>query len=305
MDAMIDAQGVTKRFRTKGEYITAVDHIDLCIQKNEIFGLIGPTVSLKTTIIKMFSTLVLPDEGSITINGFNVLKEENNVKELLGVLVGEFTRSLYWRLTGRQNLDFFAKLRNMWHPEQRIDYLLDLLRLKEWENQLVMRYSTGMKHKLALAITLLSDPPILFLDEPLTGVDPVTSLEIKHLIKEDFKEKTVLWASHNLYEIEEMCDRIGLLNQGRFVLTGSVDELKKKYWDYEKILLVTDKPSFFLTIHGAETSKEGVEIKTHDVTGVVKQIMDICDQNDIRIREIKTVKPSLEEIFMAGVKNAR
>ncbi|RLF28897.1 MAG: ABC transporter ATP-binding protein [Thermoplasmata archaeon] len=303
MNEIISIKNVTKQYKTKGEYITAVDNLNLSIKKHEVFGLIGPTGAGKTTVIKMLSTLIIPDKGSITIDGYDVVREGNKIKRILGVLAGEFTRSLYWRLTGRQNLEFFAKLKNIWHPQERIDYLTELFDLKKWENKLVMRYSTGMKHKLAFAIALLNDPPILLLDEPLTGVDPITSYEIKKLIREDFREKTIMWASHNLYEIEEMCSRIGLLNHGKLVLEGSVEALKKKYWSYERILLIVDRPQIFLEIDGAKiTGKNRVEIKTDDVTATLKKIVDICIQNTVNIEEIKTVKPTLEEVFIAGVK---
>jgi len=227
---MIVADNLTKTFTRKNkkgkkkERIVAVDHINLKINKGEIFGLIGPNGAGKTTTIKMLSTLILPDEGSITVNGFDVVHDAEKVRNNIGVLAGEFTRSLYWRLSGKQNLKFFANLRNMWNHDKRIDELIQLFGLKKQENELIMKYSTGMKHKLALAVALLNDPPILFLDEPLTGIDPVTSFQLKNLIKNMFRDKTIIWASHNLYEIEEMCDRIALINDGKIVLEGTQNE---------------------------------------------------------------------------------
>ena len=135
MNEIISIKNVTKQYKTKGEYITAVDNLNLSIKKHEVFGLIGPTGAGKTTVIKMLSTLIIPDKGSITIDGYDVVREGNKIKRILGVLAGEFTRSLYWRLTGRQNLEFFAKLKNIWHPQERIDYLTELFDLKKWENK--------------------------------------------------------------------------------------------------------------------------------------------------------------------------
>ncbi len=301
---MILMKDVTKIFNIKDKRIVAVDHLNLDIRKGETFGLIGPTGSGKTTTIKMCSTLILPDEGSILIDGHDVIKEEEIIKKKIGVLAGEFVRLLYWRLTGRQNLELFAKLRNMWEYEERVERLLELFGLKDRENDLVMHYSTGMKHKLAFAIALLSDPPILFLDEPLTGIDPLTSYGIKKLVKEEFNEKTIIWTSHNLYEIEEMCDRIGLLNRGKLVLEGSPKDLREKYREYAKVRIVSTNTKPFLEIKGAEMGKEGVEIKTTDVTATIQDIIEVCKRNNIKIDDIKTVKPSLEEIFMESVKNA-
>lgn len=207
-------------------------------------------------------------------------------------------------MTGRQNLEFFAKLRNLWDCKDRIEYLLKLFQLKEKENNLVMHYSTGMKHKLAFAIALLNDPPILLLDEPLTGIDPLTAHGIKKVIKEEFKEKTIIWTSHNLYEIEEMCDRIGILNKGRLILEGSPDELKKKYWNYEKVRVITSNPQPFLKIEGSEIIENGIEIKTNDVISTIQEVMEICRNKNIKIEDITVVKPTLEDIFVSGVKNA-
>ncbi|MDI6917121.1 MAG: ABC transporter ATP-binding protein [Thermoplasmatales archaeon] len=305
---MIVINNLTKTFTRKNkkekkkEKIVAVDHINLKINKGEIFGLIGPNGAGKTTTIKMLSTLILPDEGSMSVNGFDVVKDAEKVRNNLGVLAGEFTRALYWRLSGKQNLKFFANLRNMWDADERIDELIELFGLKEQENELIMKYSTGMKHKLALAVALLNDPPILFLDEPLTGIDPVTSFQLKNLIKDEFQDKTIIWASHNLYEIEEMCDRIALINDGKIVLEGSPEELKKKLWDYEKIVIVTDNTDAFTNINDVEIKNNVVEIKTKDVTNTLLGITNIVQKKNIRVEEIKTLRPTLEEIFMAGVK---
>ncbi|MBU4189390.1 MAG: ABC transporter ATP-binding protein [Candidatus Thermoplasmatota archaeon] len=308
---MIVVDNLTKTFTKKSpkgrkkEKITAVDHINLKINKGEIFGLIGPNGAGKTTTIKILSTLILPDEGTVTINGYDVVRNADVVRKSVGVLAGEFTRALYWRLSGKENLKFFAKLRNMWDADKRIEELIEMLGLKKWENELIMKYSTGMKHKLALAVALLTDPPILFLDEPLTGIDPITTYELKNLIKNEFKDKTIIWASHNLYEIEEMCDRIALINNGKIVLEGSPEKLKKEYWDYEKVMVVSNDASVFAELHDVEIKNNIAEIRTKDVTATVAEITDIARKKNVKLEEIKTLKPTLEEIFMAGVKNAK
>ncbi|MCG2825742.1 MAG: ABC transporter ATP-binding protein [Thermoplasmatales archaeon] len=305
---MIVINNLTKTFTRKNkkskrkERIVAVDHINLKINKGEIFGLIGPNGAGKTTTIKMLSTLILPDEGAVSVNGYDVVKDAEKVRNNIGVLAGEFTRALYWRLSGKQNLKFFANLRNMWDADKRVDELIQLFGLKKQENELIMKYSTGMKHKLALAVALLNDPPILFLDEPLTGIDPVTSFQLKNLIKNKFRDKTIIWASHNLYEIEEMCDRIALINNGKIVLEGTPDNLKKRFWDYEKIVIVTDNTNAFTNINDVEIKNNVVEIKTKDVTNTLLEITNIVQKKNIKVEEIKTLRPTLEEIFMAGVK---
>ena len=198
---------------------------------------------------------------------------------------------------------FFAKLKGIWKPDQRINELVELFNLKDYKNELIMKYSTGMKHKLALAVGLLNNPSIIFLDEPLTGIDPVTAYELKNLIRNEFKDKTIIWASHNLYEIEEMCDRIALINNGKIILQGEPEKLKKEYWDHTKILVISDKPYEFNSFENVEIKGNSVEIKTNNVQKTFLEIMELSKIKNIEIIEIKTMKPSLEDIFVGGVKN--
>lgn len=286
------------------EEITALNHVNLHVREGEIFGIVGPNGAGKTTLLKIISTLITPDEGTVTVDGYDVKKEPGIVQRKIGLLAGEFTRSLYWRLTGAQNLKFFADLRNLRDAGERIDELLELFNLREYKDELVMKYSTGMKHKLALALGLLHDPKVLLLDEPLTGIDPLTAHEIKEMIKNRFREKTIIWASHNLYEIEEMCDRIALIKKGNVVLEGKPDDLKRDYWGYTKIRVVTDTPEVFNSMNVVNVENGVVDIETEDVRKTFIEIMELVKKRDIKIREIKTIKPTLEEIFMAGMKNA-
>ncbi|MGD2250869.1 MAG: ABC transporter ATP-binding protein [Candidatus Methanofastidiosia archaeon] len=286
------------------ETVKAVDNISLHIKKGEIFGLIGPNGAGKTTFVKLLSTLILPDTGVATINGHNVVKEDAVVRSQIGVLPGEFSRSLYWRLTGRQNLKFFAELYNI-RDDTRIDYLIEFFGLKPWEDELLMRYSTGMKHKLALARALLNDPPVLLLDEPTTGIDPKASYEIKNLVKEEFSNKTVLWTSHNLYEIEEICDRIAMINKGQIVFLGSPEDIKREGIEHEKITLVVEsgESHWFSSMEDAKIANEYlVEITSHNITDTLKEILDIVKDHQITIKDLKTTAPTLEEVFMKKIR---
>jgi len=307
---MITIENLTKTFKRriskkegKFEIVTAVDHINLKINKGEIFGLIGPNGAGKTTTLKMLSTLVIPDEGTITIGGYDIVKDADLVRKKIGLLTGEFARSLYWRLNGIENLRFFAKLRNMWDAEYRINELLDIFNLNDHKSELVMKYSTGMKHKLALAVGLLNNPHVLFLDEPLTGIDPITSFEIKELIKNEFKENTIIWASHNLYEIEEMCDRIALINNGKIVIEGEPEQLEKDYWEHTTIIITSDKPGEFNSLQNVKIKDDLVEIRTYNVKKTFLEIMELVKLKNIEITDMKTLKPSLENIFMDEVQN--
>ena len=285
------------------EKILAIDHLDIEIKKGEIYGLIGPNGAGKTTALKILSTLILPDEGNATIDGYDVVKNPEVVKGKIGLLSGEFARSLYWRLTGKQNIEFFAKLKNIKDFQNKSDELLELFNLKKWENELIMKYSTGMKHKLALAVGLLNDPEILFLDEPLTGMDPISARDIKNLIKNEFKGKTIIFASHNLYEIEQMCDRIGLINKGKLMVEGKPDDLKKDYWGYDKILIITNNTKPFSILKNVDIRDNIVEVKTNDVKKTYLEIMKVVKESNVDIKEIKTMRPSLEDVFFKGVQH--
>jgi len=309
---MIEIQGIAKKYKRrinkkkkKFEEITAVDHIDLLIKKGEIFGLIGPNGAGKTTILKILSTLIIPDDGTAKINKYDIINDSEMIKKNIGLLSGEFVRSFYWRLSARQNLKFFAQIRNVRNPEERVDELIKIFNLKDQENELVMKFSTGMKHKLALAVGIIHDPPVLFLDEPLSNIDPVTAYEIKDLIKNKFKDKTIIWASHNLYEIEEMCDRIALIKNGKIILEGTPDKLKHNYWNQTKIIIVTDTPNAFSPLGNVVITKNVVKIETTNINTALCEIMKLIKDNNIKIIEFKTVRPTLEDIFMQQVRNVR
>jgi ABC-2 type transport system ATP-binding protein len=302
---MIEIIDLTKRYHKKKESIQALDHISLTVRDSEILGLIGMNGAGKTTTLKILSGLIIPDDGVVKINDVEVVNNKRCLRSGVGLLTGEFTRSLYWRLTGRQNLVFFANLRNMWNPDNRINELLRLFDLEQYADEQVMKYSTGMKHKLSLITGLLDDPQILLLDEPLTGIDPATAFMIKRIVREQFRGKTIIWASHNLYEVEEMCDRIALIHKGKILFVGTPNEIKKAYGWYTKIIVVCDKPDKFSLFQNAVVTGSTVTVQTDDVHSDIERIVRFAEDQGIRIQSIQTVQPSLEEIFMKVVNNAR
>ncbi len=161
-----------------------------------------------------------------------------------------------------------------------------------------------MKHKLALARALLNDPPVLLLDEPTTGIDPKASYEIKNLVKEEFSDKTILWTSHNLYEIEEICDRIAMINKGQIVFLGNPEDIKREGIEHEKITLVVEpgESNWFSSVKGAKIVNEYlVEIISHNITETLKEILDIVEDHQITIKDLKTTAPTLEEVFMKKI----
>lgn len=284
----------------------ALDHIDLHVNKNEVFGIIGPNGAGKTTLIKILSTLVIPDEGTAIINGYDLLTQESKIKELLGVVTGEYARSLYWRLTGKENLEFFSDLYDMERTaaKERIEELLEFFDLTEWANELVMKYSTGMKHKLALARALLNNPPVLLLDEPTTGIDPKSSHDIKQFVRTSLSEKTVLWTSHNLFEIEQVCDRVAMIHRGKIVMEGSPEELKTSYQTYIKLRveLIGPASELFKDLEGVLIENEYVfEVLCTDLTATLQEVDDIIRNNNVEVKTIQTLTPTLEDLFIKKV----
>lgn len=237
----IDACALTKTFpiptsffskfhRRSRDKVLAVDRVSLSIQEGEIHGLVGPNGAGKTTLIKMLTTLLVPTSGHASVAGLDVVKHQHRVRKVVG-LVTSNERSFYWRLTGRQNLSFFAAI---YHVPRRkaapwTDELLDLVGLRDKADERFDGYSTGMRQRLALARGLFSKPMILLMDEPTKGVDPIGATEIIKLIRERVTElwrPTILITSHNLGEIERLCDQISLMHHGRIIASGALSELR-------------------------------------------------------------------------------
>ena len=211
--------------------MNALDNLNLTIKKGEVFGLLGPNGAGKTTLVKVLCTLLPPDEGTAKVNGFDVIKQQMRVKESIGTLFSVGERGFFWRLSGYSNLEFFAAINNVPRKgrHERIMKVLQLVGLEDKAFVVFQKYSGGMKRKLALARALLPDPPILLLDEPTTGLDVTSSHTIRNFIKNDLGKKhgkTVLYTTHYIEEVSQMCDRVGIMNRGRIVALDTPDALK-------------------------------------------------------------------------------
>ena len=211
--------------------VFAVDHLDLKIRKGELFGLLGPNGAGKTTLVKILCTLLPPDGGVATVNGFDVVRQQMKVKQSIGTLFSVGERGFFWRLSGYSNLEFFAAVNNVPRKgrQQRIMEVLELVGLKDNAYEVFQKYSGGMKRKLALARALLPDPSILLLDEPTTGLDVTSSRGIRDFIRNDLgkkRGKTVLYTTHYIEEASQICDRVGIMNHGKIVALGTPEALK-------------------------------------------------------------------------------
>ena len=220
-----------KLFNRKTQSVNAINNLNLTINKGEVFGLLGPNGAGKTTLVKVLCTLLPPDEGTAKVNGFDVIKQQMRVKESIGTLFSVGERGFFWRLSGYSNLEFFAAINNVPRKgrHERIMEVLQLVGLEEKAFVVFQKYSGGMKRKLALARALLPDPPILLLDEPTTGLDVTSSHTIRNFIKNDLGKKhgkTILYTTHYIEEVSQMCDRVGIMNRGKIVALDTPDALK-------------------------------------------------------------------------------
>jgi ABC-2 type transport system ATP-binding protein len=226
MKVVINTDNLSKYYGKRSE-IKAVDELDLEVYEGETFGLLGPNGAGKTTTVRLLNCIIKPTKGTASVNGHDILKEENKVKQVTGLLAE--SPGLYEKLSAYEFLEFMGALYDVPRDvlRERIDDLLKLFSLHRRRDYLLEGYSRGMKQKVLIAAALIHDPPILFLDEPTSMLDPRAALMVKDLIRTlaDTAGKTIFVCSHILPVVEELCDRIGIINQGRLIALGTVEEI--------------------------------------------------------------------------------
>ncbi|WXG44716.1 MAG: ABC transporter ATP-binding protein [Promethearchaeati archaeon SRVP18_Atabeyarchaeia-1] len=301
-----------------------VDSVDLELPKGQFTALLGPNGAGKTTLIKMLVTLLLPTSGSAKVNGYDIIKEPAQVRASIGHMHGETGgRSLYWRLTGRDNLRFFAFMQDV--PikvgRERIDALLDYFGLAKDADRGVKEYSTGMKVRLMLARTLLHNPPILLLDEPTIGLDAEGAVETRDFLKTLNKElgKTILFTSHVMSEVEQLCERIVIINKGRIISDTTPDNLRFLTRDVRSIEVrflgtAPDRVSQILK-EKLDCVQAITKNESHSGHSSVTATIS-CEESDaipliartlsnehVKVIGIQATEPTLEEAFIKLVKS--
>jgi ABC-2 type transport system ATP-binding protein len=226
---VIETKNLSK-FYGKGKEIRALDELNLKVFEGETFGLLGPNGAGKTTAVRLLNCIIKPSGGTAMVNGYDIVQQEEEVKRVTGMLAE--SPGLYDKLSAREFLEFMGALYDVPKDvlEGRTDELLKLFGLHERMNHLIEGYSSGMKQKLLIASALIHDPPILFLDEPTSTLDPTAAHMVKELIQElaDTAGKTIFMCSHLLPVVEEICDRIGIINNGKLIAEGTVEEIIAK-----------------------------------------------------------------------------
>ncbi len=237
-EIMISVKNLTRVYKTKEgllkpekKIVAAVKDVSFDVKKGEIFGLLGPNGAGKTTTIKIMTTLLAPSSGEVKILGYDSFGQEKFIRPRINFIFGG-ERSLYWRLSARDNLQFFCDQYLIPKKEQKeiIDRLLERVGLLEFKNRKVENFSKGMKQRLQIARSLINDPEIIFLDEPSIGLDPVGARDLKKIVRElSDNGKTVVLTTHYMPEAEELCDTIAIINKGTLVEVESTENLKEKY----------------------------------------------------------------------------
>lgn len=238
--AAVRLEGIGKRYRTPWQWLSrrnrtaveALTDVSLTIPHGEVCGLLGVNGAGKTTLIKVIATLVLPDQGRGWVDGIDLLREPLAVRARIGHVTTN-DRSFYWRLSVRENLDFFAALCGLHGAPRarRISDLLHLTGLDDCADQRFMTLSAGQRQRAAIARALLANPPILLLDEPTSGLDPLVARQLRSFIAETLvrsQGKTVLWCTHNLYEAQQVCDRVLMLHHGKIVAMWDRETLRRR-----------------------------------------------------------------------------
>jgi ABC-2 type transport system ATP-binding protein len=231
----------TGTFRRRRKEVVALDGLTLDIAEGELFGLLGPNGAGKTTTIKILTTLLIPTAGSASVLGHDVVRASQDVRRRIGFVFGG-ERGLYYRLSGKDNLRYFAELYSL--PPRgiaaRVDELLELVGLRDRADERVEGYSRGMKQRLHLARTLLHRPRVLFLDEPTIGLDPIGARELRTIVGRLHDDgATIVLTTHYLFEADALCQRIGVIHQGRLVALGTPSDLKENVSDLSVVELET------------------------------------------------------------------
>ena len=303
---MIEVTNLTKMFKD----FVAVDNISFNVKKGEIFGLLGPNGAGKSTTIRMLCTLSRPTKGTATIGGYDIVKNDTEVRKLVGIVSEKMI--MYNRLTAKENLFFFGKLFNL--PKnvlnKRTDDLLELVQLTKWKNSQVGTFSTGMRQRMNVIRALLGMPQVLFLDEPTLGLDPQSTVEIREFIRKVNRESkiTILITTHMMGEADMLCDRIGIIDHGKIVALDTSNNLKKMISGANTTILTLEinnlTPELVTNVRALEcveavSQENSSHLKIHaHGEDAFDTIIDAVRASKAKIDSIQNIQPTLEDVFL-------
>lgn len=286
--------------------VEVLSGINLSIEKGTMLALLGPNGAGKTTTVRILSTLLKPDSGEAFVNGFDVVKQANKVRHTIG-LTGQYA-ALDELLTGRENLEMMGQLYHMGRQKatQRANELLTQFELNDAADRAVKTYSGGMRRRVDLAASLIATPPVIFLDEPTTGLDPHSRLTMWAVI-EELKKKgtTILLTTQYLEEADKLADKIAVLDKGAIIAFGTANELKAKVGN-ERTEITIEKPVDFprakalFTATGVidDEARRSISIPSDGSVGAIKNILDALSKEKIEIDSMSMHKPTLDDVFL-------
>ena len=302
----IEAVGLSKSFGA----LTAINRLSFEVDSGEIFGLLGPNGSGKTTTVRLLSCLIAPSEGTARVAGFDIKEEPIKVRETVGVLTEN--PGIYDRLTVVENMEFFAEaygLRDRAERDSRIKELLEFFDLWDRRGDKVGTFSKGMRQKLAIAKAIVHRPEVLFLDEPSSGLDPKAAKDIRDLMEEMSRQEkhTIVLCTHNLEEAERLCSRVMIIRKGSALATGSIEDLRKKLHGALELEIGLEEVNDRLL--RTTTKLEGVKtVKTtikgtliYDLDDPEAQTPDVVKslvQAGGRVTSVNILRPSLEDAYL-------
>lgn len=297
--SVIKVNNVTKVF---GD-MKAVNDVSFEIPSGKIYGILGPNGAGKTTTIRMINHIMIPDTGEILVQGKTVGPE---TQRLIGYMPEE--RGLYKKMKVGEHLVYLARLKGMSDgaAKKSLNYWLERFEAMEWKKKEVGELSKGMQQKIQFIATIAHDPDIYIFDEPFSGLDPINSELLKEVILElKAKGKTVLFSTHRMEQVEQMCDNICLYNQGRKVLDGNLNDIKKSFGRNTVVMEFEGDPAFFDRFEGIRfnnRSNRFVEMILGDALSPSELLREAM--GSIEIIRFEQVYPSLHEIFIQTVKNS-
>lgn len=298
----IEVDNLTKEFNGS----VAVDQISFSIKKGEAFGLLGPNGAGKTTTMSMLSTMLKPTSGRASVNNFDILKEQDDVRKSIGIVFQD--QSLDEELTAYENMEFHARLYRIPKDqrEKKIKELLKLVELEEKKDNLVKTYSGGMRRRLEIARGLLHEPRVLFLDEPTLGLDPQTRNHLWNYIDRLNKEKgiTIILTTHYMEEADKLCDRIAIIDKGKIIALDTSEKLKESIGGDVIEIISSEMEKFHSVIKTcswvkhADVHNGSVTINLQNAEKHVAEIVNLSSDNGIDIGSISIHKPTLEDVFL-------
>ena len=294
MEYAIEVEGLTKLY---GD-LKAVNNISFKVREGEVFAFLGPNGAGKTTTVEIIETIRNPTKGKVKVLGYDISKSTREIKERIGVLPQEFIS--FERLTVKETLTYFS---NLYKKHADIDEIIDTIDLRDKENELYMNLSGGLKQRVGVAIALVNDPDVIFLDEPTTGLDPRARRDVWDAVAGLKKQgKTVFLTTHYMEEAEYLADSIAIIHKGRIVAEGTLDELLRQYGHQSTLLIKGGKAGEIVEAlkkdgYGAEETNGNVEVKISKRDAVIDILFHLKEEG-IYYREIDIRHSDLEDVFL-------